>query len=86
MFTDNTTTEAAYQNGALSSPEFFELVIRLRKLELYSGLRLHIIHITGMCIIEQVTDILSQGDQLEGVPSGVNVLNFLPIHDSALCP
>ena len=36
-------------------------------------------------MIEQVIDGLSQGNQLEGVLSGVNMLSFVPIHESASC-
>ena len=48
-------------------------------------MKLNLIHVAGMCMIEQGTYGLSRGNQLKGVLSGVNMLNFLPIHESALC-
>ena len=51
MFTNNTTAESAYHNGTSYIPELFELVIILSKLELYHGMKLHIIHVSGMRVI-----------------------------------
>ena len=85
MLTDNNTTETDYHNGKSSSPEFFELFIRFRILELYHGLKLHLLHVAGTRMTEQGTYGVSQGNQLEGVLRGVNMLNFLPIHKSLLC-
>ena len=85
IFTDNTTAGAYYHNRTSYSPELFELVVILRKLELYHGLKLHIIHVVETRMIEQVIDGLSQVNQLEGVLIGVKMLNFVPIHDSSLC-
>jgi hypothetical protein len=45
MFTDNFVTECAYFKGILSNPVLFELVICLRKLELPSAWKFHVIHI-----------------------------------------
>ena len=61
------------------------MVIILSKLDLYHGLQLYRINVTGTHMIGQGTDGLSRGNQLEGVLSGVNILNFVPIHKSALC-
>ena len=52
---------------------------------MYHGLKLHLINVSGTRMIEQVIDGLSQGNQLEGVLSGVNMLSFVPIHESASC-
>ena len=51
---------------------------------MYHGLELHLIRVAGKCMIEQGTYGLSQGDQLEWVLSGVNMINFVTIHGSAL--
>ena len=84
MLPDNNTADSTYHNGTSSRPELFELFIILRKLDLYHVLKLHLIHVTDT-IIEQGTDGLSRVNKLEGVPSGVKILNFVPIYDSALC-
>jgi hypothetical protein len=47
MFTDNYVTECAHFKGTSSSPILFGLIIRLRKLELHSGWKIHVIHIAG---------------------------------------
>ena len=47
MFTDNSTTEGAFWKGTSTSPKLLELVLRLRKLEMKTGLILHLIHVSG---------------------------------------
>ena len=85
MFNKNTTAEAAYHNGTSSSLDFFEFFIILSKLELYHGMKLHLIHVAGIRMNEQGTYRLPRGNKLEGVMRGVNMLNFLPMNESALC-
>ena len=84
LFTDNSTTEAAFFNGTSSSKTLFELVLRLRKLELMQGVRIHLIHVAGTRMIEQGTDGISRGNLLEGVMVGKGMLTFIPISISAL--
>jgi hypothetical protein len=64
MFTDNMVSENA----------FFELVLRMRLLEMHGGWKLHVIHIAGKCIIQQGTNELSRGDIMSGVMRGVDML------------
>jgi hypothetical protein len=47
MFTDNSTAEAAFYRGTLSNKELFKLVLRLKKLEMTAGIKIHLIHISG---------------------------------------
>lgn len=59
LFTDNYVAERAFHNGNTRSKTLFELVFRLRKLEMEGSLFLHIIWIAGTRMIAQGTDGLS---------------------------
>ncbi len=48
VFTNNQVTERAFYRGTASTPELFELVLRLKKLELTNNIFLHIIWVAGM--------------------------------------
>jgi hypothetical protein len=56
VFTDNQTAESAFWKGHSSSPKLFELILRLRKLEMTHGILLHVIHVSGKRMISQGTD------------------------------
>jgi hypothetical protein len=79
MFTYKYVTECAYFRGTSSSHILFGLVIRLRKLELYSGWKIHVIHIAGTRMISQGTYGLSRGDMLAVVMGGANMLTSIPL-------
>jgi hypothetical protein len=79
MFTDNSTAESAFYNGTSSSSSLFELVIRMRKLQLMHGVKIHLIHVSGKRMISQGTDGISRGNLLEGVMTGKDMLSFVPI-------
>lgn len=70
MFTDNTVAEVAFFHGTSSSKVLFDLVLRLRKVELESGVLLDVIHVAGTRMIRQGADGLSRGNTLEGVLGG----------------
>jgi hypothetical protein len=80
LFTDNTVAEGAFYRGASSNPRLFELVLRLRQLELPHSLQLHIVHVAGQRMIAQGTDGLSRGDLLDGIMRGQLFLHFVPLH------
>jgi hypothetical protein len=84
MFTDNYVTECAYFKGTSSSPIMFGLVLRLRKLELHSGWKIHVINIAGTRMISQGTDGLSVGDMLTGVIGGADMLTSIPLDLTAI--
>jgi hypothetical protein len=84
MMTDNSTAEACFYRGTSGSKKLFDLVLRLHKLEMTSGMVLHIVHVAGTRIIAQGTDGLSRGDLLEGVMKGIPFLSYVPLHLSAL--
>ena len=84
MFTDNSTTEAAFWKGNSHSRKFCGLVLRLRQLEMRTGMILHFVHVSGKRMIAQGTDGLSRGDHSTGVMRGEAMEAFVPLHKSAL--
>ena len=83
MFTDNSTAEAAFWKGNSKSRKLTDLVLRLREIEMRSGMMLHVIHVSGKRMIYQGTDGLSRGDHSSGVMSGRSMLSFVPLHLTA---
>jgi len=79
LFTDNSVAEGAFYKGTSSSRKLFELVLRLRLLEMTAGFKVHIIHVAGSRMIQQGTDGLSRGDCNEGVMKGVPMLEYIPL-------
>jgi hypothetical protein len=80
MFTDNSTAEAAYFKGTSSSELLFNLVLRLRKIEMSGRCILHLVHVAGTRMIWQGTDGLSRGDSNAGVMAGESMISFVPLH------
>ena len=84
LFTDNSTSEAAYYNGSSKSEKLFNLVLRLKKLEMHRQTKIHIIHVSGERMKEQGSDGLSRGNLNVGVMAGKVMLDFVPIHQTCL--
>ena len=84
LFTDNSTAEGAYYRGTSPSRLLFELVLRLRVLQVRTELVVHVIHVAGTRMIEVGVDGLSRGSTHEGIMTGRNMLEFMPLHLSAL--
>jgi hypothetical protein len=80
LFTDNFTTESVFYRGDARSPDLFNLVLRLRKLEMLHGMFIHVIWISGKRMIAQGVDGLSRGDLTMGVMAGESMLSFVPLH------
>ena len=78
IFTDNSTAEAAYWKGTSCSEQLFELVLRLKELEMF--LQIHVVHISGKRMIVEGTDGLSWADHGEGVMLGKDIRTFIPLH------
>ena len=84
LFTDNTTAESAFYNkGTSKSKKLFDLVLRLRSLQMKHDLHLHVIHVAGKRMMAQGTDGLSCGDMLTGFFGGRTMLDFVPLHLAA---
>jgi hypothetical protein len=84
FFTDNTTVEAALHKGNSKSRRLFKLVVAFRKLQFKYGLHVVVSHVSGKRMIAQGTDGISRGSLKEGVGSGKDMLDFIPLHLSAL--
>ena len=76
MATDNTTIEACFYKGNSSSVKLYDLVVRIRELELDYGLKIFITHVSGTRMKAQGTDGLSRGNTNEGVSFGVTMLKY----------
>lgn len=66
LFTDNSTAEAAFARGSSTTESLFDLVKRLKLMEMVFRARIHVIHISGKRMIAQGTDGLSRGCLTEG--------------------
>ena len=84
IFTDNSTAESCFHKGSSSSKLLHELVLRLRKVEMDSGMTLYVVHCAGSRMIAQGTDALSRGSLLEGVMAGRDMLGFVDLARSAV--
>jgi hypothetical protein len=84
LCTDNSTVEAALYRGTSSSEKLFDLVVRVRTLELKEQARFVVSHVSGKRMMAEGTDGTSRGHFKEGVSIGENMLTFLPWNESAL--
>jgi hypothetical protein len=84
MFMDNSTVEAAFFRGTSSRERLFNLVLRLRKLEVEQQCLLNLIHVAGTRMIEQGSDGLSRGNLTKGVMTGQSMLSYVPLGQTAL--
>jgi hypothetical protein len=84
LFTDNSTAEAVYYKGNSSSKKLFDLILRLRKLEMDASLILHVIHVAGTRMIAEGGDGGSRGDLTQGVMAGKPILAYIPLHLSVI--
>jgi hypothetical protein len=84
FFTDNTTAESVFYKGTSTSERLFNLILRLRKIQMTGCMILHIIHVAGKRMIAQGTDGLSHGITCAGVMEGQDHQFYVPLHLSAL--
>ncbi len=84
IFTDNSTAESAFYKGSSSSLHLFELIVRLRELEMRAGCKVTLVHVSGTRMIEQGSDGLSRGNFTEGTMKGKSIFDFIPIARSAM--
>jgi hypothetical protein len=80
IFTDNSTAEAAFWKGTSKSPLLFELVLRLKELEIEKDIQIHVVHVSGKRMIAEGSDGLSRADHGEGVMLGKDIRTFIPLH------
>jgi hypothetical protein len=84
LCTDNSTVEAALYKGNSSSRKLFELVLRLRTLEMQESVRILVSHVSGERMKAEGTDGTSRGQLREGVCIGARMLDFIPWNLSAI--
>jgi hypothetical protein len=84
LLTDNSTTDAIFYRGNSTSCKLFELVLRLRQLEMAGDLILHVVHVTGTRMIEAGPAGGSHGDFNQGMMAGESALQFIPLYLTAL--
>jgi hypothetical protein len=63
LCSNNSVAEGAHSNGHSSSPALDTLTLRLYILELIYQCILHLLHVSGLHMIEQGGDGLSRGDR-----------------------
>jgi hypothetical protein len=84
IFTDNSTSEAAFWKGTSRSRLLFDLVLRLKKLEMDYNLILHVIPVSGKRMIDQGSDGLPRADHTRGVVTGQDIRHWVPLNRGAL--
>ena len=82
--TDNSTVESALYKGNSSNIKLFDLIIRLRTLELRTGGKVIVTHVSGNRMKKQGTDGISRGQLTEGISIGEYMLQFCPWNETAL--
>lgn len=75
--------ESSFVKGSSSLELLHALVLRLQKVEMEVGLKLHLILVTGTQMIAQGTDRLSQGMLCKGVMAGQDMLDYVDIAQSS---
>lgn len=83
LFTDNSTVEEVYYKGNSTSKKLFELMVRLRRLEVQGNLVLHVVHVAGTRMILEGADGGSRGDLNQGAMAGEEIMQFVLLHLSA---
>jgi hypothetical protein len=84
IFTDNSTAESVFYKGNTTGKRLFELVLRLRRLEMAGSCIINMIHVAGTRMIRQGTDGLSRGLLNEGVMAGASMLSFVLLNEGVL--
>ena len=84
FFADNSVSEDAFFKGSSISSLLFELILRLKELEINGCMRIHFIHVAGTLMMQQGTDDLSCGCLTGGVMQGTKMKYFVPLKTTAL--
>ena len=80
---DNSTVENCIYKGNSSSEKLFDLILRFKDLEIKSGAKFLVSHVSGERIKSQGTDGISRGSLQEGISMDGQMLAFCPWHLSA---
>ena len=74
---DNSTVESCIYKGNSSKTKIFDLILRFKTLELRTGSRFIVSHVSGERMKQQGTDGLSRGCLHEGIGAGEEMLSFV---------
>lgn len=80
LATDNQVTEMCIYKGNSSSEKLFELIVRLKELEINEEAIIYVTHVSGDRMKRQGTDGVSRGRLTEGVSIGKAMESFCPWH------
>ena len=80
LLTDNLMAEYSFYKGSLLSETSFNLILRLRKLELEGEIILHVIHVLERRMIISGVDALSRGDARKGIMEGNSLRSYFPFY------
>ncbi|KAL7577189.1 hypothetical protein ACA910_003524 [Epithemia clementina (nom. ined.)] len=80
VFTDNSMFKSAFFKGTSRSKLLFDLVLQLKCLEMSGSLFVHVVWVAGTRMIAQGTDGLSCGDLMQGVLTGADMLQYVPLN------
>jgi len=83
LATDNSTVESALFKGNSTSELLFNLVVRFKTMELHSGSKFIVTHVSGERMKAQGTDGISRGQLREGIALGTSMLSYCPWGSSA---
>ena len=76
--TDNRSAESALYKVNSSSTKLYNLVVRLKLVEMKYVVNLDVSHVSGKRIQYQGTDAVSRGSLNTGVAAGRDVIEFCP--------
>ena len=76
--TDNQVVESALYKGSPSSIKLYNLVVRLKLVEMKYGVNVAVTHVSGKRMQYQGTDAVSRGSLKTGVAVGRDVIEFCP--------
>ena len=81
---DNSTVESCIYKGNSTSPKLYDLILRFKRLEMNSGARFIVSHVSRNRMKRRGTDGISRGSFKEGITLGESMLSFCPWHLSSL--
>ena len=84
LATDNEVVEITIHKGNSTSPLLFDLVLRLKAVQLKHAFQLIVTQVAGTRMIAQGTDGVSRGSLREGVAAGQRMLDHCPWNKSAI--
>ena len=84
LATDNQVVEASLYKGNSSSTKLFDLVVRLKMVEMKYGVRVRVTHVSGKRMQAQGTDDVSRGSLNTGVTIGKEMIEYCPWGKSPL--